>query len=31
MSWSEPDDERWDDLDGGGPEGGVDGRRWPLT
>ena len=30
MSWSEPDDERWDDLDGGGP-GEVDGRRWPLT
>ena len=34
MSWSEPDDERWDDFDGGGPEGGaegVGGRRWPLT
>jgi hypothetical protein len=30
MTWSEPEDDRWDDA--GGDEGGsTDGHRWPLN
>jgi hypothetical protein len=30
MSWSDPGDDHWDELDGDDP-GYEDGRRWPLT